>query len=129
MQLLAWSKRLGMDDRFQDRYLDEGFSGSEKKRNEVLRWPCSNPMSPCSTRPIPASTSARFVTSPPASRRCARTGRAGILLITHYQRILDHLAPDVVHVLVDGRVVESGGPELSATVEAIGFETFREQVA
>ena len=86
-------------------------------------------MSPCSTRPIPASTSAlRDVAAGIQEVRKDRP-ELGILLITHYQRILDHLAPDVVHVLVDGRVVESGSPELSATVEAIGFETFREQVA
>jgi Fe-S cluster assembly ATP-binding protein len=48
-----------------------------------------------------------------------------ILLVTHYQRILEHLVPDVVHVLVDGRVVATGGPELAATVEARGFDAFR----
>jgi Fe-S cluster assembly ATP-binding protein len=53
----------------------------------------------------------------------------GILLVTHYQRILDHLVPDVVHVLVDGRIVSSGGPELAELVEAGGFDSFREQVA
>ena len=53
----------------------------------------------------------------------------GILLVTHYQRILDHLVPDVVHVLVDGKIVKTGGPELAETVEAGGFDSFREQVA
>jgi Fe-S cluster assembly ATP-binding protein len=50
----------------------------------------------------------------------------GILMITHYQRILDHHVPDVVHVLVDGRIVETGGPELASRVESHGFDTFRE---
>ena len=49
--------------------------------------------------------------------------------MTHYQRILDHLVPDVVHVLVDGKIVSTGGPELAETVEAGGFDSFREQVA
>jgi len=53
----------------------------------------------------------------------------GILLITHYQRILDHLPPDQVHVLLDGRVAISGGPELVTRIEAEGFDTFRAEAA
>ena len=60
-----------------------------------------------------------------------RTARPelGILLITHYQRILDHLTPDVVHVLLDGRIVASGGPELAQRIESGGFDSFKDEVA
>ena len=60
-----------------------------------------------------------------------RTARPdlGILLITHYQRILDHLTPDAVHVLLDGRIVANGGPELARRMEAEGFEAFKDEVA
>jgi Fe-S cluster assembly ATP-binding protein len=130
MQLIAWSKRLGMDDRFQDRYLNEGFSGGEKKRNEVLQMALLEP----DVAVLDETDSGLDID---ALREVAAgiqevqkdRPQLGILLITHYQRILDHLVPDVVHVLVDGRVVDSGGPELAATVEARGFDTFREQVA
>ena len=53
----------------------------------------------------------------------------GILLITHYQRILDHLTPDVVHVLLDGRIVATGGPELAQRIETGGFDSFKDEVA
>ena len=60
--------------------------------------------------------------------RAARPG-LGILLITHYQRILDHLTPDVVHVLLDGRIVATGGPELAAAHRGEGFDAFKDEVA
>ena len=112
-----------MDDRFQERYLNEGFSGGEKKRNEILQMALLEP----DVAVLDETDSG------PRHRRAARgRGRhrrgpqgparsSGILLITHYQRILDHLVPDVVHVLVDGRIVATGGAELAATVEAHGL--------
>ena len=60
--------------------------------------------------------------------RAARPG-LGILLITHYQRILDHLTPDAVHVLLDGRIVARGGPELARRIEREGFDAFKDEVA
>jgi Fe-S cluster assembly ATP-binding protein len=130
MQLLAWTKRLGMDDRFQERYLNEGFSGGEKKRNEVLQMAMLEP----DVAILDETDSGldidalRDVAAGIGEVRKDRP-QLGILLITHYQRILDHLVPDVVHVLVDGRVVATGGPEIASTVERAGFESFRERVA
>jgi Fe-S cluster assembly ATP-binding protein len=130
MQLMQWTKRLGMDDRFQERYLNEGFSGGEKKRNELLQMALLEP----EVAVLDETDSGLDID---ALRQVA-TGiqivrddrpQLGILMITHYQRILDHLVPDVVHVLVDGRIVAGGGPELAATVEAQGFDAFREAVA
>jgi Fe-S cluster assembly ATP-binding protein len=126
MQLLAWTKRLGMDDRFQERYLNEGFSGGEKKRNEVLQMALLEPV----VAVLDETDSGLDID---ALRQVAggieevRKDRPelGILLITHYQRILDHLTPDVVHVLIDGRIVATGDADLARTVEDKGFDEFR----
>src|SRR5712672_808762 len=93
--LMEWTKRLGMDDRFTERYLNEGFSGGEKKRNEILQMALMAP-----------DVAVRNVSHGITEIRRDRP-ELGILLITHYQRILEHLTPDVVHVLLDGRVVAS----------------------
>jgi len=130
MQIMAWSKRLGMDDRFQERYLNEGFSGGEKKRNEVLQMALLEP-DVAVLDETDSGLDIDALREVAAGIQAVRADRPqlGILLVTHYQRILDHLVPDVVHVLVDGRIVSSGGPELAELVEAGGFDSFREQVA
>jgi Fe-S cluster assembly ATP-binding protein len=130
MQMIAWTKRLGMDSRFQERYLNEGFSGGEKKRNEILQMALLEP----AVAVLDETDSGLDID---ALRQVAagieevRKDRPqlGILLITHYQRILDHLTPDVVHVLIDGRIVATGDAELARTVEAAGFDEFRTVVA
>jgi Fe-S cluster assembly ATP-binding protein len=130
MKLLEWTKRLGMDTRFTERYLNEGFSGGEKKRNEVLQMALMEPdiavldetdsgLDIDALREVAAGIDAVRKERP----------HLGILAITHYQRLLEHLVPDVVHVLVDGRIVATGGPELAREVEARGFDAFRERVA
>ena len=131
MKLINWTKRLGMDSRFQERYLNEGFSGGEKKRNEVLQMAMMEP----DVAVLDETDSGldidalRQVAAGIAEVRKDRP-ELGILTITHYQRILDHLVPDVVHVLIDGRIVAIGGPELAREVGARGFDSFRtEQVA
>jgi Fe-S cluster assembly ATP-binding protein len=107
MQIMAWSKRLGMDDRFQDRYLNEGFSGGEKKRNEVLQMALLEPEVAVLDE-TDSGLDIDALREVAAGIQEVRKDRPqlGILLITHYQRILDHLVPDVVHALVDGRVVQ-----------------------
>jgi len=130
LALMEWTKRLGMDERFQERYLNEGFSGGEKKRNEILQMAMMEP----DVAILDETDSGldidalRLVADGIAKVRSSRPG-LGILLITHYQRILDHLTPDAVHVLLDGRIVAAGGPELARRIEAEGFEAFREEVA
>ena len=123
---MEWMKRLGMDSSFVDRYLNEGFSGGEKKRNEILQMAVLEPELAIldetdSGLDIDAlRTVARGI-------REIREDRAelGIVLITHYQRLLDELAPDHVHILVDGRIVASGGMELAERLERSGYESFR----
>jgi Fe-S cluster assembly ATP-binding protein len=126
LALIEWTKRLGMDNGFQERYLNEGFSGGEKKRNEVLQMAMMEP----DVAVLDETDSGldidalRQVAAGIAEVRRARP-HLGILAITHYQRLLEHLVPDVVHVLVDGRIVATGGPEISLEVEARGFDAFR----
>jgi Fe-S cluster assembly ATP-binding protein len=126
MALLDWTKRLGMDSRFTERYLNEGFSGGEKKRNEVLQMALMEPdLAVLDETDSGLDIDAlRVVARGVEEVRSARPN-LGILMITHYQRILQYLTPDVVHVLLDGRIVSSGGPELASRVEAEGFDAFR----
>jgi len=128
--VMEWTKKLGMDQRFMDRYLNEGFSGGERKRNELLQMALLEP----DFAVLDETDSGLDIDALKAVAEGITTIRSerpglGILLITHYHRILDHLAPDVVHVLVDGRVVETGGPELARRVEREGFDAFRAKVA
>ncbi len=123
---MEWMTRLGMDSSFVDRYLNEGFSGGEKKRNEILQMAILEPELAIldetdSGLDIDAlRTVARGI-------REIRTARPelGIVLITHYQRLLDELAPDHIHILIDGRIVASGGIELAERLERDGYESFR----
>jgi Fe-S cluster assembly ATP-binding protein len=129
LKVLEWTKRLGMDSRFIDRYLNEGFSGGERKRNEILQMALLQPeVAVLDETDSGLDVDAlRAVGAGIAEVRSDRPD-LGILVITHYQRILDHLPPDVVYVLVDGRIVRTGGPELAREVEAGGFDSFRDAV-
>jgi Fe-S cluster assembly ATP-binding protein len=126
IKLMEWTKRLGMDNRFIDRYLNEGFSGGEKKRNEVLQMALLEPDAAVldETDSGLDIDALREVAAGIEAVRAERP-QLGLLVITHYQRLLDHLTPDVVHVLVDGRIVATGGPELAREVESRGFDAFR----
>ncbi len=127
MQLIEWTRRLGIDTGFSERYLNEGFSGGEKKRNEILQMALMEPdIAVLDETDSGLDIDAlQQVAAGIAEIRRTRPQLA-ILTITHYQRLLDHLVPDVVHVLVDGRIVATGGPDLAARVEASGFEAFRD---
>ncbi len=130
LDLISWMKRLGMDDRFTERYLNEGFSGGERKRNELLQMAMMEPdLAVLDEADSGLDIDALRTVSEGIQTIRAERPRLGLLLITHYQRILDHVTPDVVHILLDGRVVESGGIELAGTLEAEGFDAFRDAVA
>ncbi len=118
---MAAFEMLGIDSCFAGRSLNDGFSGGEKKRIEILQMAMLKPRWPCSTRPTPASTSTRSGRSRTVSIRSAGP-RLGVLLVTHYQRLLNYVKPDRVHVLMDGRIVESGGPELVDKLEELGYD-------
>jgi len=123
---MDWMKRLGMDSSFVDRYLNEGFSGGEKKRNEIMQMAILEPELAIldETDSGLDIDALRIVAS---GIREVRADRAemGVVLITHYQRLLDELRPDRVHVLIDGRIVESGGMEVAERLEREGYESFR----
>lgn len=130
MSLIEWTRRLGMDDRFTQRYLNEGFSGGEKKRNEILQMALMEPdLAVLDETDSGLDIDALRVVANGIHEVRNDRPQLGILLITHYQRILNHLSPDVVHILLDGRVVQTGGPDLAKQLEADGFDAFRAQVA
>ena len=118
---------LEMDRSFADRYVNEGFSGGEKKRNEILQMAVLEPaLAVLDETDSGLDIDALRIV---AGGINALSGpHMGILLITHYQRILNYIQPDFVHVLIDGRVVRSGGPGLAAELEAKGYEDLRKEV-
>ncbi len=124
--MLRWMDRLGMDSKFADRYLNEGFSGGEKKRNEILQMALLEPeMAILDETDSGLDIDAlKIVATGVQEVRKDRT-RLGVLAITHYQRLLDHLQPDHVHILIDGAIVDSGGLELVERLERDGYEAWR----
>ena len=123
---MDWMKRLGMDSSFVDRYLNEGFSGGEKKRNEIMQMAILEP----DVAVLDETDSGLDIDALRIVAKGIRAVRAdrptmGVVLITHYQRLLDELAPDYVHVMVDGRIVVSGGMEIAEKLEVSGYESFR----
>jgi Fe-S cluster assembly ATP-binding protein len=126
LAIMEWMKKLDMDPSFGDRYLNEGFSGGEKKRNEILQMAILDP----AVAILDETDSGLDIDALHAVARGIQQVRKarptlGALIITHYQRILDELTPDVVHLLIDGRVAASGGPELARRLEEEGYEAWR----
>jgi Fe-S cluster assembly ATP-binding protein len=126
LSIMEWMKKLGMDPSFGDRYLNEGFSGGEKKRNEILQMAIMEPEVAIldETDSGLDIDALRVVARGVQEVRAARP-ELGVLLITHYQRILSELRPDRVHILIDGRLVASGGPELAGRLEEEGYDAWR----
>src|SRR5213078_1143444 len=107
-----------MDASFMTRSVNEGFSGGEKKRNEILQMAVLDPdLAVLDETDSGLDIDALRVVARGVQQVRAARPELGVLLITHYQRILEELRPDRVHILVDGRVVESGGPELARRLE------------
>ncbi|MGH9015232.1 MAG: Fe-S cluster assembly ATPase SufC [Acidimicrobiia bacterium] len=130
MALIEWTKRLGMDDRFAERYLNEGFSGGEKKRNEILQMALMEPdVAVLDETDSGLDIDALQVVAHGIDEVREERPELGILLITHYRRILQHLTPDAVHILLGGRIVASGGVDLADRLEREGFDAFRERAA
>jgi Fe-S cluster assembly ATP-binding protein len=120
----AEADRIGFDRRFLSRPLNVGLSGGEKKRNETVQLSVLGPKIAILDE-IDSGLDVDALRA--VSRRVleqAKTGHVGVLAITHYQRLLDELTPDVVHVFVKGRIVASGGPELARQLETTGYEPY-----
>jgi Fe-S cluster assembly ATP-binding protein len=115
---------LAMDPAFAQRNLNEGFSGGEKKRHEILQLQLLNPkIAILDETDSGLDIDALRVVSA-GINKFAADGEHGVLLITHYTRILDYVKPDFVHVFVGGRIVSEGGPELADELEKNGYERF-----
>jgi len=115
---------LSIDPKFAERSLNEGFSGGEKKRHEILQMEMLNPkIAVLDETDSGLDVDALKVVSEGINRFRSEPGH-GVLLITHYTRILRYVQPDFVHVFVAGRVVEEGGPELANVLENDGYERF-----
>lgn len=130
-KLRTWTKdmkeamsELQMDSSFASRNVNEGFSGGEKKRHEILQLGLMEPkIAILDETDSGLDVDALKVVSEGVNRFQEKSN-AGVLLITHYTRILKYIKPDVVHVFVDGRIVETGGPELANALESEGYERF-----
>jgi Fe-S cluster assembly ATP-binding protein len=122
-------ERLGIDPVFAERNVNEGFSGGEKKRHEILQLELLKPrIAILDETDSGLDIDALRIVSEGVNRVRA-SGEAGTLLITHYTRILRYITPDHVHVFAAGRIVESGGPELADKLEAEGYEQYTKGVA
>ncbi|MGP0029103.1 MAG: Fe-S cluster assembly ATPase SufC [Acidimicrobiales bacterium] len=124
--MTEWMERLGMDPSFASRHLNQGFSGGEKKRNEILQMALLEPR----VAVLDETDSGLDIDALRVVGRGVHVVRAehpelGVLAITHYQRLLEDLVPDVVHLLMEGRIVTSGGPELARQIEVDGYEGWR----
>ena len=127
-ELREQMRQLDMDQRFAERSLNEGFSGGEKKRHEILQMALLKPeLAILDETDSGLDVDALRVVADGVNR--LRGPSLGVLLITHYTRILRYISPDMVHVMVDGRVVETGGPELADQLEAEGYERWRSEPA
>lgn len=117
---------LKMDHAFAGRYLNDGFSGGEKKKAEILQMAALEPeIAILDETDSGLDIDALRIVSDGVN--ALRGEDLGVLVITHYQRILNYIKPDYVHIMLDGRIVESGGPELALTLEEQGYEWLREK--
>jgi Fe-S cluster assembly ATP-binding protein len=124
-ELLAQMERLEVSREIAQRYLNEGFSGGEKKRVEILQLAMLKPR----IAVLDETDSGLDIDALQIVAKGVKqlvTPEMGAVLITHYQRILNYIKPDQVHVFVGGRIVESGGPELAHKLEAEGYQSFEE---
>jgi Fe-S cluster assembly ATP-binding protein len=121
-------KAIGWDDSFLNRNVNEGFSGGEKKRNEILQLAVLEPRLAILDETDSGLDIDALKTVAGAVNKLRGPDRT-FLVVTHYQRLLDYIVPDVVHVLAEGRIVKSGGPELAHELEAKGYDWTRGQPA
>lgn len=118
---------LEMDLNMSQRYLNEGFSGGEKKRNEILQLMMLEPKVAILDE-IDSGLDIDALKVVAKGINSMRSDEFSTLIITHYQRLLDYITPDFVHVMMDGRIVKSGGPELAKRLEAEGYDWIKEEL-
>lgn len=118
---------LGIDHKFAGRYLNDGFSGGEKKRVEILQMATLEPKIAIMDETDSGLDIDALRLVAEGASRLQKTHNMGVLLITHYQRLLNYITPDYVHILLNGRIVESGGPDLALKLEEHGYDWIREK--
>ena len=118
-------KAIGWDDSLMNRPVNEGFSGGEKKRNEILQLAVLEPRLAILDETDSGLDIDALKTVAEAVNQLRGPNRS-FLIVTHYQRLLNYIKPDVVHVLADGRIVKTGGPELALELEARGYDWLRD---
>jgi Fe-S cluster assembly ATP-binding protein len=124
----AKAKDLQIDAEMLKRPVNVGFSGGEKKRNEILQMALLEPKM-CILDETDSGLDVDAMKLVSSGVNALRDAGRSFLVITHYQRLLDHIAPDVVHIMADGRIVETGGPELALEVENNGYANILAKVA
>ena len=124
----AKAKDLKIDADMLKRPVNVGFSGGEKKRNEILQMAMLEPRM-CILDETDSGLDVDAMKLVAQGVNALRDGGRGFLVITHYQRLLDHIKPDVVHIMADGRIIKTGGPELALEVENNGYVDLLEGVA
>ncbi len=128
LKVMDAMRDLEIDPSFADRYLNEGFSGGERKRNEVLQMAVLEPdLAILDETDSGLDIDALRTVADGVTK--LQTEDRGFLIITHYQRMLDYITPDVVHVFMDGKIIDSGGPELGDHIEEAGYDAYRTQAA
>jgi Fe-S cluster assembly ATP-binding protein len=120
---------LGIDHKFAGRYLNEGFSGGEKKRAEILQMAVLEPKIAIMDETDSGLDIDALRIVAEGANRLREELNMGVVVITHYQRILDYIRPDHVHILMNGRFVEHGGPDLALQLEKHGYDWLREKYA
>jgi Fe-S cluster assembly ATP-binding protein len=121
---------LGMDKSFMNRAINEGFSGGEKKRNEVFQMAVVNPLLGLLDETDSGLDIDALKTVANGVNKIHQSDKnKAILLVTHYQRLLNYIIPDKVHVMMDGRIVKSGGKELALELESRGYDWIEDEVA
>ncbi len=115
--------RLKFDERFLHRAVNEGFSGGEKKRNEILQMSILEPRL-CILDETDSGLDIDALKISANGINALRNDERAMIVVTHYQRLLDFLVPDFVHVMVDGRIIESGGKDLALHLEKNGYDSF-----
>ncbi len=121
---------LEMDLSFAERHVNDGFSGGEKKRNEILQMAMLKPkLALMDETDSGLDIDALKIVANGVNKLVEEDPEMSVLLITHYQRLLDYIKPDYVHVMVDGRIVQSGGPEVALELEADGYKEYEDAEA
>ena len=126
-ELTERMEMLEMDVTFAERHVNDGFSGGEKKRNEILQMAMLKPkLAVMDETDSGLDIDALKIVANGVNKLAEEDPEMSILLITHYQRLLDDIKPDFVHVMVDGRIVRSGGPEIALELEAEGYAAWND---